>query len=41
MFSNFTGQPLETIERGMERDHYLTAEDARAYGIVDEVLLHR
>lgn len=41
MFSNFTEQPLETIERGMERDHYLTAEDAQAYGIVDEVLLHR
>ncbi len=41
IFSDLTGQPLETVERDMERDHYLTAEEAKAYGIVDEVLLHR
>lgn len=41
IFSELTGQPLEKIERDMERDHYLTAEEARAYGIVDEVLLRR
>jgi ATP-dependent Clp protease protease subunit len=41
MFSDLTGQPVEKIERDMERDHYLTAEEAKAYGIVDGVLLKR
>jgi len=33
-----TGQPLEKVQHDTERDYYLSAEDARAYGIVDEVL---
>ena len=33
-----TGQPLETIERDSLRDRWFTAEEARAYGFVDEVL---
>jgi ATP-dependent Clp protease protease subunit len=33
-----TGQPLERIQRDTERDFYLSAEQAREYGIVDEVL---
>lgn len=39
IFSDLTGQPLERIERDMERDHYLTAEEAKDYGIVDNILL--
>ncbi len=33
-----TGQPLETIERDTDRDFFMSAEEARAYGLVDEVL---
>jgi ATP-dependent Clp protease protease subunit len=33
-----TGQPLERIQRDTERDFFLGAEEARTYGIVDEVL---
>ncbi|MFC1806613.1 ATP-dependent Clp protease proteolytic subunit [Planctomycetota bacterium] len=33
-----TGQPLETIERDTDRDFFMSAEEAQAYGIVDEVL---
>lgn len=41
--SAFTGQPLETIERDTDRDNFMTAEQALAYGLVDEVIkpLHR
>lgn len=41
IFSSLTGQPIEKIEKDMERDYYMTAEDAKNYGIVDGVLLHR
>ena len=33
-----TGQPLERIERDVDRDFYMSSDDAKAYGIVDEVL---
>src|SRR5579884_710306 len=33
-----TGQPLERIQRDTDRDYYMSAEEAREYGIVDEVL---
>lgn len=36
-----TGQPLEVIERDTERDNYMTAEEAKAYGLIDEVIAHR
>ncbi len=36
-----TGQPLETIERDTERDNYMSAEDACAYGLIDQVLKKR
>lgn len=39
IFSDLTGQPFEKIEQDMERDHYMTAEEARNYGIVDNILL--
>lgn len=38
IFSELTGRPIETLERDMERDFYMTAEDAKAYGIIDEVM---
>ena len=36
-----TGQPVDRVERDMERDNYMSAEDAKAYGIVDEVVKSR
>ena len=33
-----TGQPLEKIKADTERDNFLTAEEAKAYGLVDEVM---
>ena len=36
-----TGQSLEKVEADTERDHYLDAEEALAYGIVDEIVAPR
>jgi ATP-dependent Clp protease protease subunit len=36
-----TGQPLDVIERDVERDFYLNAEQAKAYGIVDQVIVSK
>lgn len=36
-----TGQPVERIEKDMDRDNYMSAEDAKEYGIVDEVVKSR
>ncbi len=38
ILAHHTGQPLETIERDVERDFYLSAEDAMQYGLIDSVL---
>ena len=36
-----TGKPLEIIERDTDRDNFLTAEQAKEYGLIDEVFTHR
>ena len=36
-----TGKDYDTIERTLDRDYFMSAEDARAFGIVDEVLTKR
>ncbi len=36
-----TGQPLEKIERDTDRDFFMSAEEAKEYGIVDEVMVRR
>ena len=36
-----TGQPLDKIERDTERDYFLDAEEAKAYGLVDQVIAKR
>ena len=38
MLSEQTGKPLEVIERDTERDNYMTADEACAYGLVDKVI---
>ena len=35
-----TGQPIEKVASDMDRDYYMTAEEAKAYGIVDRVIEH-
>ncbi|MEO7589361.1 MAG: ATP-dependent Clp protease proteolytic subunit, partial [Arachnia sp.] len=38
MLADDTGQPVEQVSRDIERDKYLTAEEAVKYGIVDDIL---
>ncbi|MFV9510620.1 ATP-dependent Clp endopeptidase proteolytic subunit ClpP [Tepidibacillus sp. LV47] len=38
ILSERTGQPLEKIERDTDRDNFLTAEEAKAYGLIDEII---
>ena len=38
LLSDRTGQPLEVIERDTERDHYMTAEEALKYGLIDGIM---
>ena len=37
LMSEMTGQPLEKVERDVERDHFMSAEEALSYGIIDEI----
>lgn len=37
-FADVTGQPIDVIKRDTDRDFYMTAEQAQAYGLVDKVL---
>ncbi|HWQ22915.1 MAG TPA: ATP-dependent Clp endopeptidase proteolytic subunit ClpP [Gaiellaceae bacterium] len=41
IMAEHTGQDLETLKRDMDRDFYMTAEEAKAYGIIDRVIVHR
>lgn len=36
-----TGQPLEIVEKNTDRDNYMTAEEAKAYGLIDGVVIHK
>jgi ATP-dependent Clp protease protease subunit len=38
LYSLHTGQPVETIERDMDRDRFMSAEEAKAYGLIDSVI---
>ena len=40
IIADHTGQPFETIAKDSERDKYFSAEEAKTYGLVDEVLKH-
>jgi len=39
LYALHTGQPVETIRRDTERDNFMSPEEARAYGLIDEVLV--
>ena len=41
LYAQHTGQPIETIERDMDRDRFMSAEEAKAYGLIDSVFTPR
>ena len=41
LIAQHTGQPIEKIQADSERDNWFTAEDAKAYGLVDSVIVKR
>ena len=41
IISEKTGQPLEKVEKDTDRDYFMTAEEAKEYGIIDEVIESR
>ncbi|MBI6873815.1 ATP-dependent Clp endopeptidase proteolytic subunit ClpP [Clostridium aciditolerans] len=41
ILSERTGQPLEKVERDTERDYFMEAEEAKNYGLVDEVIIKK
>jgi ATP-dependent Clp protease, protease subunit len=41
LMARHTGRPLEQIERDIDRDRFMSAEEAKDYGIVDHVITHR
>jgi ATP-dependent Clp protease protease subunit len=38
LYARHTGQPVEQIEKDMDRDRYMTADEAKLYGLIDNVL---
>src|ERR1700730_15119211 len=38
LYAKHTGRPVEQIERDMERDFFMSAEEAKGYGIIDSVI---
>ena len=41
IYVTHTGRDYETIEKTLDRDHFMTAEEAKDFGIVDEVITSR
>ena len=38
--ADMTGQPFEKIEKDTDRDYFLSAEEAKNYGLIDRVIKH-
>ena len=41
IIADHTGQEVEKVSKDMDRDYFMTAEEAKTYGIIDNVLAHR
>jgi len=41
ILAKHTGQDLKKVERDTDRDFYLTSEEAKAYGIIDQIIKPR
>jgi len=37
IYSKHTGQPYEVVENTLDRDHFMSAEEAKAWGLIDHV----
>jgi ATP-dependent Clp protease protease subunit len=41
ILAHHTGQPVERVERDIDRDYFMTAEEALQYGVIDEIIVPR
>ena len=41
IIAHHSGRPVEQVARDIDRDHYMTAGEARDYGIIDDIILPR
>ena len=41
LYAKHTGKPAETIEKDMDRDRFMSAEEAKEYGLIDHVIAHQ
>jgi ATP-dependent Clp protease protease subunit len=41
IIAEHSGQPLDKVSKDMERDYFMTSEEAKEYGIIDTVIAHR
>ncbi|MBM3545308.1 MAG: ATP-dependent Clp endopeptidase proteolytic subunit ClpP [Alphaproteobacteria bacterium] len=41
IYAKHTGQPLEAIEKAVERDRFMSPEEAKEFGLIDQVMTHR
>jgi ATP-dependent Clp protease protease subunit len=41
LMANHTGRPMEQIERDVDRDRFMSADEAKEYGIIDNIVAHR
>jgi ATP-dependent Clp protease, protease subunit len=41
IYAKHTGQPIEAVEKALDRDTYMTSEEAKAFGLIDTVMERR
>lgn len=41
IYADCTGQPIELIEKAIDRDNFMTADKAKEFGLIDQVVTHR
>ncbi|MBP1924853.1 ATP-dependent Clp protease protease subunit [Sedimentibacter acidaminivorans] len=41
IISERTGQPIDKVEKDTDRDNFMTSEDAKSYGIIDDIIVKR
>jgi ATP-dependent Clp protease protease subunit len=41
IIAHHTGRPVDRVERDIDRDYFMTADDAKAYGLIDDIIAPR
>jgi ATP-dependent Clp protease protease subunit len=41
IIAHHTGRPIDQVERDIDRDYFMTADDAKAYGLIDDIIAPR